>query len=90
VARIPLFPPIFFFLTVVFMLIAGAFYYKMGTIGFENIADAIPNKSTNAMLIFVATITMVFSSSLQLGALLILLIIISGLLTYQSSQRHEK
>ena len=90
VARIPLFPPIFFLLTVIFMLIAGALYYKMGTISFENIEDTIPSKSADAMLIFVAIITMVFSSSLQLGALLIMLIIIFGLLTYQSSQRYEK
>lgn len=77
VARIPLFPQIFFLITVIFTSIAGIIFYKMGTISFEDIESVVPTKSGYVTWIFIAVVTMVFSSSIQVGALLIILSTIS-------------
>jgi len=89
VARFQLFPQIFFLITIVFTSIAGIIFYKMPTITFENVENILPNKSSYVMLVFVATVTMVFSSSIQLGALLIVGLTISYLFSYRSTQLHE-
>ena len=86
VARFQLFPQTLFLLAILFTSIAGIIFHKMPTISFENIENEIPNKSSYIMLIFVATVTMVFSSSIQLGALLIVLLTICYIFSYRSTQ----
>lgn len=90
VAGIPIFPQVFFLVTIIFASIAIVIFHKTKTIEFEHIDRRTPTKSGYALMVAYSTVVMVLSGSLQTGVLLIILATISYILLYLPNQKDKR
>ncbi len=90
VAGIPIFPQVFFFVTIIFTLIAVIIFHKIKTVEFEHLDRITPTKSGYALLFAYSTVFMAITGSLQTGAILIVLVTISYIFACLPSQQHKR